>query len=305
MAELNSHKKLIVIVGPTAVGKTSLSIELANHFNCPILSFDSRQFYSEISIGTAKPTPEELASARHYFISSRSIEEEYTAGMFETDAIEQLNKIYQEHEYCIAVGGSGLYINALCYGIDNIPSDKKLRDELEEEWKSKGLEVLQEELKSIDPEYYAQADIQNPRRVMRAIEVFRLSGKPFSHYRKSTAKKRPFEIELIGLKQDSEILYERINKRVDQMLKEGLLDEVKSVYHLKHLKALRTVGYQEIFSYLDGEYELDKAVELVKRNSRRYARKQISWFKRDSNIRWFEPDEKEEIFSYLKSIKWF
>lgn len=304
MVELKSDKKLVVIVGPTAVGKTSLSIELARKLGCPILSSDSRQFYKEISIGTAKPSQKELEAAQHHFISCRSIQEEYTAGMFELDALDCLTEIFQDHDYCIAVGGSGLYTNALCYGIDDIPSNKNLRDELESEWKTKGLESLQEELKEIDPVFYAEADIQNPRRVMRAIEVYRLSGKPYSAFRKSKPKKRDFEIQIIGLQQDTSILYERINQRVDEMLKDGLIEEVKSVYHLKELKALRTVGYQEIFSYLDGEYDLEKGIELVKRNSRRYARKQLSWFKRDSNVKWFEPDKIDQIIAFLESIKW-
>lgn len=304
MVELKSDKKLVVIVGPTAVGKTSLSIELARKLGCPILSSDSRQFYKEISIGTAKPSQKELEAAQHHFISCRSIQEEYTAGMFELDALDCLTEIFQDHDYCIAVGGSGLYTNALCYGIDDIPSNKNLRDELESEWKTKGLESLQEELKEIDPIFYAEADIQNPRRVMRAIEVYRLSGKPYSAFRKSKPKKRDFKIQIIGLQQDTAILYERINQRVDEMLEDGLIEEVKSVYHLKELKALRTVGYQEIFSYLDGEYDLEKGIELVKRNSRRYARKQLSWFKRDSNVKWFEPDKIDQIFAFLESIKW-
>lgn len=304
MAELTSNKKLIVIVGPTAVGKTSLSIELAKKLDCPILSFDSRQFYQETSIGTAKPSQEELEQAEHHFISCRSIEDEYTAGMFETDAIQRLNDIYSKHDICVAVGGSGLYANALCYGIDDIPSDKILRDELEVEWKNQGLTALQEELKEVDPEYYATADIQNPRRVMRAIEVFRLSGKPYSHFRKSTHKERSFDFVLVGLEDETETLYQRINQRVDLMLDNGLIEEAKSVYPKRHLKALKTVGYQELFSWLDEEISQEKAIELIKRNSRRYARKQMSWFKRNKDIKWFNVNSNKEIIQYLQSIKW-
>lgn len=295
-------KTLIVIVGPTAIGKTSMSIEIAKRLNCPILSTDSRQFYKEMSIGTAKPSAAELNEVQHYFINSRSIQQEYTAGMFESDAIAQLEDIFKSFDHCVAVGGSGLYINALCYGIDDIPSNETIRQKLFNRWKNEGLEKLQIELKEIDPEFYAESDMNNPRRVMRALEVFEITGEKYSALRTKPKKERDFRIKWLGLEMELEDLYPRINQRVDTMMENGLLDEVKSLHEFKGLKALKTVGYQELMKFLDQEISLEEAVELVKRNSRRFARKQYAWFRRNNEINWFKTDQKEAIIQYVDSI---
>jgi len=285
-----SHKPLLIVVcGPTAIGKTSTAIELAKHFHCPILSFDSRQFYTELRVGNARPTEEELEQAEHHFIANRSIKDVYTAGMFETDSLEKLNEIFQTHKACIAVGGSGLYINALCYGIDNIPADEAFREKLEDRLKLEGLKILQQEVKKIDPDFYKQADMQNPRRVMRALEAYHLTGIPYSRQRKESNKERPFQTFWVGLEMEREALFERINRRVDVMMKEGLLEEARSLHPYKGLKALKTVGYRELFDHLDGEHDLEEAVRLIKRNSRRYAKQQIGWFRKNQEVHWFSP----------------
>ena len=299
----SSSKKLIVIAGPTAIGKTALSIKLAQHYSCPILSFDSRQFYTEMTIGTAKPSEKELTKTEHHFINSRSIHNLYTAGMFETDAIHQLNEIYKTNDICIAVGGSGLYINGLCYGIDNIPSDEKIREKLKNRWLKEGLIVLQEEVKKIDPEYYQIADIQNPRRIMRALEVYEISGKTYTSFRSKKKKERNFNSIWIGLKGEMEPLYERINQRVDEMLLEGLVEEVKTLLPFKELKALNTVGYTELFEYLEGHCDLEEAIRLIKRNSRRYAKRQLTWFRKNSDINWFNPTDFEKISQHIEANK--
>ncbi|MBD3638494.1 MAG: tRNA (adenosine(37)-N6)-dimethylallyltransferase MiaA [Crocinitomicaceae bacterium] len=299
----HTQKLLIVLVGPTAVGKTSLSLELAKTFNCPILSTDSRQFYKEMSIGTAKPSPEELSQAEHHFINSRSIHDRYTAGMFETDAINCLNSIYQKHQICVAVGGSGLYINALCYGIDDIPASEEIRERLFERLDNEGLEALQKEVKQIDPEFYEASDMKNPRRVMRALEVYEITGKKYSSFRNMSKKPRDFKTLWVGLEMDLQELYDRINKRVDVMMEQGLLDEVKSLYKYKDLKALKTVGYQEMIDHLDGKIDLKEAVELIKRNTRRFAKKQYTWFRKNEEIKWFQVDQWSEILQHIQSNK--
>ena len=293
------QKYLIVIAGPTAVGKTNLSIDLANYFNCPIISFDSRQFYKEMSVGTAKPSEEELAAADHYFINSRTSEIIYTSGMYEMDALKKLKEIYKENNLCIAVGGSGLYINALCYGIDDIPSDQGIRNELETILKNQGIERLQQEVKRIDPSYYEEADIKNPRRLMRAIEVYRLTGKAYSSMRQNQPKERPFKTIWIGLSMEIEDLFDRINTRVDEMIENGLLDEVRSLIPIRERKALKTVGYREIFEHLDGKISLEEAIEKIKVNTRRYAKRQITWFKKNSEVNWFDNDAKAEIIAKI------
>lgn len=302
VAELNSthKKKLIIVTGPTAVGKTALAITLAQKFNTEIISFDSRQFYREMNIGTARPTDEELSKAKHHFIGQLSIHDHYTSGLFETDALEKLNQIFKQHDCCIAVGGSGLYINALCYGIDNIPANEMVRNQLIQRWQDEGLEKLQNEVKSCDPEFYANADMQNPRRVIRALEVFTITGSPYSTFRLNEAKPRSFDTIWIGLNMDKDQLYDRINRRVDSMLQEGLLDEVKLLYPHHQLKSLRTVGYQELFNHLAGHDSFERAVELIKRNTRIYARKQISWFKRNPEICWFDTSDQEPIFQAIE-----
>jgi len=271
---------LIVIGGPTASGKTALAIEKALEYKTEIISFDSRQFYKEMSIGTAKPTPEELSQVKHHFIDTISIEEEWNAGIFERKAIEKLNELFLIHEYVVAVGGSGLYLNALLYGFDELPDkDENLRKQLQEELEEKGIEFLQEKIKILDPVYFEKGEIKNPHRLMRAIEVSTITGKPYSTLKKSGTIERNFEYKIYGIHHEREKLYERINLRVDQMIKDGLVEEVKSLLPYRNHNALQTVGYKEIFEYLDGKSTLEEAIEKVKQNTRRYAKRQITWFK--------------------------
>ncbi|WP_258541114.1 tRNA (adenosine(37)-N6)-dimethylallyltransferase MiaA [Parvicella tangerina] len=288
----NTH--LIVIVGPTAIGKTSLSIKLAKHFNCPILSADSRQFFKEIAIGTAKPTPEEMDGVPHYFIDSLSIHDEYNVGKFEADAISTLEVVFSKNPVAILVGGSGLYVDAVCKGIDDIPKDKKIREQLVQELDDKGIAALQLELKEKDPLHFEKMNIQNPQRLIRALEVCRVSGKPYSSFRKGKQKKRPFQIHKIGLNTDREIVYNNINQRVDLMMEKGLLEEVKTVHEFNHLNSLNTVGYKELFKFLDGDISLDEAVELIKKNTRNFAKRQLTWFKRDDSTKWYTPNDSVE-----------
>lgn len=293
-------KRLLVVVGPTAVGKTALAIQLAQHFETEVLSADSRQFYREMSIGTAKPAPEELQQAAHHFIDSHSIAEEYSAGDFERDALKLLADLFVQHDDVVLVGGSGLFVRALCEGLDNLPkAPLEVREKLNTLLHEKGLQVLQQRLQDVDPIYYATADIQNPQRVVRALEVFEATGKPFSSFRQQEVVERPFEICTIGLNMEREELYDRINRRVDQMMDNGLLEEVKSLLPYRNKPALLTVGYAEIFDYLDSQCSLEEAVDRVKQNSRRYAKRQITWFKKYGNTRWFTPDALEEILAYI------
>lgn len=294
------QKYLIIIAGPTAVGKTALSIELAKIFNCPILSFDSRQFYKEMSIGTAKPNDEELAQATHYFINSHSINQNYTSGKFEIEALETLYKIYNNHNICVAVGGSGLYINALVYGIDEMPSDLNIRNKWIDIHLKEGLKPLQDYLDLHNPEVFEFIDRNNHARMIRAIEVIELSGKKFTSFRKNKAKKRPFIPIWIGLEMDRETLYNRINFRVDLMLEAGLQEEAKSLIKHKNHSALKTVGYSEFFSYFDNTIDYNECVRLIKRNSRRYAKKQFTWFKKNQHINWFDVRNKDEIINFIK-----
>lgn len=298
--ELNRQKTLIVVVGPTAVGKTALAIQLANHFRTSIISADSRQFYQEMSIGTAKPNAEELAQANHYFINSRSIAEDYTAGDFEREALVRLAVLFKSTDVVIAVGGSGLFVRALTEGLDDLPkAGEEIREKLNEWFRTEGLEPLKQRLQEIDPTYYEKADIDNPQRVIRAIEVFEASGKPITFFMNKQKAERPFQVITIGLNTDREWLYNRINQRVDLMMEAGLLEEVKSLLPFRNKPALLTVGYAEIFEYLDGKISLEDAVSQIKQNSRRYAKRQITWFKKYGNTVWFEPQAKDEIFAYL------
>lgn len=293
-------KTIINVVGPTAVGKTSLGIYLAKLFNTVVISADSRQFYKETTIGTAKPTIQELSEAKHYFVNNKSITEEYNAGDFERESLKLINDL--EQEIIICVGGSGLYVNGLNFGFDDIPEvNPEIREKLNKEYQEKGISFLQKEIKKIDPEYANVVDINNPQRIIRGIEVFRTTGNTLTSYRKKNQKSRPFKSIFIGLNSDREYLYNRINKRVDMMLEQGLLKEAKEVYHFKHHPALKTVGYQELFSFFDGEIDFNEAVELIKRNSRRYAKRQITWFKKTPEIKWFSPEQKKEIEAYLNS----
>lgn len=293
-------KTLIVIVGPTAIGKTSLAIQLANHYNCEILSADSRQFFKEMTIGTAKPTSEELAAAPHHFVNFISVTEKYTAGQFEKDAITKLEDLYTKNNTAILVGGSGLYVDAVCKGIDEIPSNEAIREQLNLEYKQNGLIPLQKELEKVDPKIWETINQQNPQRIIRALEVFRHTGKPYSFYRKGKPKQRDFKIIKIGLNTDREIVYNRINKRVDIMLEAGLLNEVRELTPHKHLNALNTVGYKEYFSYFNNEITLEAATELLKKNTRNFAKRQLTWFRKDKNTHWFKPNEFEKIVDFLK-----
>ena len=297
-------KRLVVLLGATGIGKTDLSIKLAKHLQSPIISSDSRQIYREMCIGTAVPTNEQLAEIQHYFIQSRSIFDDYTAGKFEIDALELMNNLFAQHSQLLMVGGSGLYIDAVCRGIDAIPATEKwLRQNIMERYQNEGIESLRFELKRLDAEIYNQIDIKNPQRVMRALEVCLTSGKPYSSLKQNYSKSRDFEIVKIGLKLNRDELYDRINRRVDIMFEQGLLDEAKSLYEHKSVNALKTVGYKEIFEYFDGKISLDEAIDLIKRNTRRYAKRQTSWFARYSDITWFETNEFEKILSFLESAK--
>jgi len=293
-------KNLIVIVGPTGIGKTSLSIEIAKHFNCDIISADSRQFFKEMSIGTAKPTKFELEEATHHFIGNISINQKYSAGTFEIDAIAKLKELHKTNDLAILVGGSGLYVNAVCAGIDDIPYDLEIREQLNKQLEEFGANALREELKEKDPEHYARMNIKNPQRLIRAIEVCRITGKTYSSFRKNTVKIRDFNIIKIGLNAEKEIVYNRINKRVDLMMKEGLVDEVKSLEKSKDLNALKTVGYKEIFAYLENKNTLEEAIKLIKQHTRNFAKRQLTWFKKDKATKWFEPDKTSDIINYLE-----
>ena len=295
-------KYLIVIVGPTAIGKTSLSIELAQLFKCEILSADSRQFFKEISIGTAKVTPEEALGVPHHFVGHISISEEYNAGKFERDALAKLEELFQQQNIAILAGGSGLYVDAVCNGIDDIPKDNLIREQLQKELEEKGIEALQEELKEKDIEHYQQMNLLNPQRLIRALEVCRISGKTYTSFRTNSKKKRPFEIIRIGLTAPREMIYENINKRVHIMMEHGLLEEVKSVEQYKHLNSLNTVGYKELFAHLQGEWKLETAIEEIQKNTRRFAKRQLTWFNRDEQTKWFDISKKDEIADYIKSL---
>ena len=295
------EKRLIVIVGPTAVGKTAMAITLAQHFHTEIISADSRQFYREMSIGTAKPTPKELAQAKHHFIDSHSIAEEYSAGDFERDGLELLHRLFEQHDEVVMVGGSGLFIRAVCEGLDDLPkAPLEVREQLNAIFETQGIEPLQKKLKAVDPKYFYASDIDNPQRVIRALEVHEATGKPFSSFLIKDRVKRPFDVVTIGLNTTREYVYERINLRVDKMMEAGLLEEVKSLVAYRDKPALLTVGYAELFAYLDGVLSLDAAIDKIKQNSRRYAKRQITWFKKYGNTAWFEPDDVDGILKLLK-----
>lgn len=300
-----SHEKprLISVVGPTAVGKTALAIELAELLQTEIVSADSRQFYREMTIGTAKPTEAELLKARHHFINSHSISEFYSAGDFERDTLVLLENLFKSNHNVVAVGGSGLYLKALWEGFDDIPEvDGKFREQLKHEFLEGGLEPLLLELFESDPTFHSQVDKQNHQRVIRALEIIRGTGKPFSDFRKSSTKQaRHFENLKIGLQMDREKLNERIDVRMDQMIKNGLFEEAEKLLPYRNQNALQTVGYKEIFGYLDGEYDREEAIRLLKRNSRRYAKRQMTWFKADPEIKWFAAGTTaEEILTSLQ-----
>ncbi|MGB1218110.1 MAG: tRNA (adenosine(37)-N6)-dimethylallyltransferase MiaA [Saprospiraceae bacterium] len=295
-------KTLIVISGPTASGKTSLGIRLAQKYDTEIISADSRQFYKEMNIGTAKPNQEELAAAKHHLIGHINIQKAYNAGDYEQEVLTLLEGLFKKKDIVILVGGSGLFIKALLEGLDEFPDvSQELVNQVEDDWRSKGLSFLQEELKEKDPVYYKQVDLDNPMRIIRALSVIRASGKTFSSFRTGKKKERPFESIHISLEWNREELYKRINKRVDLMLEAGLMEEVKKLHPFKNLKSLQTVGYQEFFSYLDNEYDFEEAIRLVKRNSRRYAKRQITWFKKMDDVQYFHPSQWEELSAFVEN----
>lgn len=300
MAE--TKKYLIAIVGPTAIGKTDVSIALAKHFKSEIISADSRQFFKEMSIGTAVPSGEELAKVPHHFIQHISIKEDYSVGDFERDALQILEPKFKKHNLFFLVGGSGLYIDAVLKGLDTFPEiNPKVRAELQKLFDQKGIEPLQEQLKQQDPEYYEKVDAQNPHRLIRALEVCIQSGKPYSSFLGKNKPKRPFEILKIGLEADRKVLYDRINRRVDLMIENGLIAEAKQLEEKKHLNALQTVGYKEMFSFFENEISLESAIEEIKKNSRRYAKRQLTWLRKDEEVQWFEYNETiEKIIQYIK-----
>jgi tRNA dimethylallyltransferase len=295
---------LIVIAGPTASGKTAAAIELANHFNTVVVSADSRQFYSEMSIGTAKPSAAELAAAPHYFINSHSITEPFSVGDFEKQCLQLLDELFKAHNVVILAGGSGLYIKAITVGFDDLPSaNTHIRDKLNNELAEKGIIALQERLKIVDPVYYNEVDISNPQRIIRALEVFEATGKPFSSYRTATTNKRPFNIIKLGLDMDRELLYNRINKRVDIMVEQGLVEEVKALLPYRHVNALNTVGYSEIFDYFDGKTDLPTAIAAIKQNTRRFAKRQLTWFRKDKEIIWLNAADENIADNMLSAIE--
>ena len=292
-------KTLVVITGPTAVGKTALTIELAQHYGIPIINADSRQIYRELKIGTAAPTDEQLQQAPHLFVGTKSIDDYYNASMYEQEVLSYIKESSSPIE--LLSGGSMMYIDAVCNGIDDIPTVRDdIREEMKRRYAKEGLEALCEELRQLDPEHYAIVDRQNYRRVIHALEICHQTGKTYTSFRTQQKKERPFQIVKIGLNREREELYNRINRRVDQMMNDGLLEEVKSLVNKRDTNALNTVGYKELFDYLDGRWPLDEAVERIKGNTRRYARKQLTWYKRDEDMHWFHPDNIQEILNYLK-----
>ena len=293
---------LIVVGGPTGSGKSALAVEIAKHFNAPIISSDSRQMYRGMAIGTAQPTAEELAAVHHYFIADREPEDDFNCGRYEVEALTLLERLFTENKYVVAVGGSGLYIQALCSGMDTLPeADEELRNSLKQRLESEGLDSLFAELQLLDPAYAEIVDRFNPARVMRALEVCISSGIPYSQQRSGNVAERPFNIIKIATDMPRDILYDRINRRVDMMVEDGLIAEADAMYPKRHLNALQTVGYREVFDYFDGKCSLDEAIELIKRNSRRYAKRQMTWFRRDSEFRWFAPSDLSNIIAYIES----
>ena len=293
---------LVVITGPTAVGKTALTMELAQHYGVPIINADSRQIYRELKIGTAAPTAEQQQLVKHYFVGTKSIDDYYNASMYEQEVLELLDA--ERSTFHVLSGGSMMYVDAVCNGIDDIPTVRDdIREEMKRRYAEEGLDALCEDLRRLDPEHYAIVDRQNHRRVIHALEICYQTGRTYTSFRTQQKKQRPFNIVKIGLNREREELYNRINQRVDQMMADGLLDEVKSLIDKRHTNALNTVGYKELFDYLDGRWSLDEAVERIKGNTRRYARKQLTWYKRDESMRWFHPDNITEIKNYLSQYE--
>lgn len=294
-------KTLIVIVGPTAIGKTALAITIARHFSTEIISADSRQFFKEMEIGTAKPSPSELQAATHHFIGSHSIKELFSTGDFEVQALEVLNNLFIKNDILVMVGGSGLYINAVLNGLDELPqTDINVRMALNERLKTEGIQSIQQDLKTFDPEYFQVVDQSNPQRLIRGLEFYLSTGKKLSSFRSNSKKERPFNVVKIGLNTAREQLYAQINHRVDIMMENGLLQEVQQLLPFRNYNALKTVGYSELFDYLDGNTTLEAAVDKIKQNTRRFAKRQLTWFRRDEEIRWFEPGQSTEVMQYIE-----
>lgn len=298
---MNSKPTLIVLIGPTGIGKTDLSLNIAEHYNTEIISADSRQLYADLKIGTAAPTPEQLARVKHHFVGTLQLTDYYSAAQYEAEVMKKLDELFKKHSVIVLTGGSMMYIDAVCKGIDDIPTvDEETRKTLMQHYENVGLERLCAELKILDPEYYDIVDKKNPKRVIHALEICYMTGQTYTSFRTSQTKERPFNIIKVGLRREREELYARINKRVDIMMEDGLLEEAKSVYQYKDLNSLNTVGYKEMFKYLDGEWELPFAIEKIKQNSRIYSRKQVTWFKRDTDITWFHPDDTDNIMSFIE-----
>ena len=298
---MNSKPTLIVLIGPTGIGKTDLSLNIAEHYNTEIISADSRQLYADLKIGTAAPTTEQLARVKHHFVGTLQLTDYYSAAQYEAEVMKKLDELFKRHNVIVLTGGSMMYVDAVCKGIDDIPTvDEETRKTLMQHYENVGLERLCAELKILDPEYYDIVDKKNPKRVIHALEICYMTGQTYTSFRTSQTKKRPFNIIKVGLRREREELYARINKRVDIMMEDGLLEEAKSVYQYKDLNSLNTVGYKEMFKYLDGEWELPFAIEKIKQNSRIYSRKQVTWFKRDTDITWFHPDDTDNIMSFIE-----
>lgn len=296
------QKTLLVLTGPTGVGKTELSLRLAEHFGTPILNADSRQIYREIPIGTAAPTAEEQARVQHYFVGTRSITDDYNAGQYERDALALLDQLFAQRDCVLMVGGSMMYIDAVCRGLDEMPNvPTELRQQLKNRYQSEGLAYLQSEVQRLDPDYYGQVDQQNPQRLLHALEVCLATGHPYSSFRKGVTRQRPFRVIKIGLTRPRDILYARINQRVLQMMQDGLRDEALAVYPLRHLNSLQTVGYRELFRAFEGEWTEDTAIQMIQQNSRHYAKRQLTWYRADSDMHWFNL-EAEPIDAILKQI---
>jgi tRNA dimethylallyltransferase len=294
---------LIVLLGPTGVGKTDLSAEIALHFGSDIISCDSRQFYREMVIGTSVPPGHLLMKINHHFIRSLSVNDYYSASLFERDVLKLLPYLFAKNDLVVMTGGSGMYIDAVCAGIDDIPdTDTAIREKYNEMYREQGIEGLRSALKIFDPEHYTRVDLRNYKRIIRALEICDTTGLPYSSFMKNQKSERDFRIIKIGLKRDREELYSRINHRVDTMIEDGLEKEARKLYDLRHLNALNTVGYKELFQYFEGKITFDKAVELIKRDTRRYAKRQMTWWARDKEIKWYHPEELQEIISYIDSL---
>ena len=293
-------KTLVVLLGPTGVGKTEFSLSLAEFLGCPILNCDSRQLFSGMEIGTAAPTAEQLQRVRHYFVGTLQLEQYYSAAQYENDALLLTQELFRTHDTLLLSGGSMMYLDAVCKGIDDIPTiSEEVRSEVKAQLKEKGLTALTQKLQELDPEYFAIVDKKNTRRVVHALEVCLMSGKTYTSFRTNNQKQRPFRILKIGLDRPREELFSRINARVDQMMADGLMEEVRHLLPYRHCNALNTVGYKELFRVIDGEWPLDMAVERIKKNTRVYAKKQLTWFRRDDSITWFHPDDIESIIQFF------